>query len=197
MQKVILLGLLLLTTPLLPSLAQGRYRHEAYKAIDFFHEAGATGILVATPNTTVTMPAFSYKPRLSFGLNRAYSISFSMPLSLFLNYHVIGENGKRQVKLGYEIPISVDLNIGLGSTSKCREDIGFFIGAGFGMSEVSISQLESSNSQDSKIAGNYGHLGFRLPLKNRHTYSLSAYTIWGAFHRKVFGFSVLYSLYKY
>ena len=143
------------------------------------------------------MPAFTYKPRLSFELNRTSSIAFSAPISVFPNYHSINEIGRRQIKLGYEIPVAIDLNIGLGSTSFHRKNVGCYIGVGFGVSEVSVSELEASNSQDSKIAGNYAHIGIRLPTQRKHIYSISLYTIWGAYHRKVFGLRGLCSLYKY
>ena len=179
------------------SFAQRRYRHASYRAIDFFHEIGGSAFFVSTPYNNATMPAFTYSPRLSFDLNRISSISFSAPVSIFPNYHTQNEIGRRQIKFGYEIPVSVDLNIGLGSTSRCREDLGCFFGAGFGISEVSVSDLESSGSQDSKVAGKYVQAGLRLPTQKKHMYSFSVYTIWGSFNRKIFGLRALYSLYKF
>lgn len=141
----------------------------------------------------------TYFPRYNFVENENSSISIGFPLGIGIGIASNTYGNDAGISFAYDLPATIDYNIGFKSTSENEKTFGVYFGAGFGYYKVSIS-----GSQYSDFKGaTYGPLfrgGVRIGSSDESWHG-NALTI-GMFYKKgiekdkltTIGFNVLYDL---
>jgi hypothetical protein len=171
------------------------------------HAFGTTiSVLYGKITTPYSSSSFSlaqtnltYFPRYNFVENENSSISIGFPVGIGIGIASNTYGNDAGISFAYDLPATIDYNIGFKSTSENEKKFGAYFGAGFGYYKVSIS-----GSQYSDFKGaTYGPLfrgGVRIGSSNE-SWNGHALTI-GMFYKKglekdklaTIGFNVLYDL---
>lgn len=153
----------------------------------FMHGAGV-GIFVAdAPNTDITAGGMlTYSPRFNFLENESLSLSLGIPLSVGFsgNYNYsyssyYGSSEENTLKLMFNAPLILNLNVGTGSTKENEKRFGFFAGGGFAYHYGSyVKEIKGGDYTDyveeyGSSYGPAGNIGVRIAVGS-HQKSIEA-----------------------
>jgi hypothetical protein len=166
------------------------------------HSAGVTlsGLVgkVTTPRSTadfsMVMTTLTYSPRYNFiqGINSSVSIGTPVGVGFGITRNTYGSDAG--FAFAYDLPVTLDYNIGCMATPKSNRNFGGFAGIGYGYYKVSISGSAYSNFSGATY-GPMARLGLRFGSDNRdEKISVAFFYKKGmeAAKMKTFGISVLY-----
>jgi hypothetical protein len=161
----------------------------------FFQSAGVTGLVMngdivvqrinGNAKYTPAMTGITYFPRISFPLSSSASISAGVPITLgaaFINNQFVGI---KRTSLAFDIPFVIDYNDAFHAADPGDEKLGFYLGAGIGMTKIlpdSIPKSEQKSASTGILVRGGIRLGFADDERNR------GFTI-GIFHRIGFEFA--------
>jgi hypothetical protein len=164
-------------------------------AQQFFHSAGLTGlvmngdIVVRRPGGnakyTPVMVGLTYFPRISFPLSASASLSAGLPITLGAGFIDNDFVGIKQTSFAYDVPFVIDYNDAFKAAEAGDEKLGFYLGAGLGMTKVMPDSIPGS-LQKTSSTGILVRGGIRIGFADDE--NNQGFTI-GIFHRIGFEFA--------
>jgi len=148
-----------------------------------FMQGAGVGIFVAdAPLSDVTAGGMlTYSPRFNFMENESLSLSLAVPVSIgfsgsysvsYSSYYGSSENNT--LRLMFNAPLILNLNVGAGSSKENEQRFGFFVGGGFGyhygsyLKEVKGGDYIEYKEGYGNSYGPAGNIGMRLAVGSHY-----------------------------
>ncbi len=182
MKKILLVILLV---PLLFSNVKAQYGTGFTP--QYIHSINATLMMSNYDKNTIMAPGLTYRARLNL-MKFSFRTTLSIEVPLSIGYTLDPLPGDDQI--AYEIPISVNFNVGYGSALVTRKTFGGYLGIGYAFNSISNQGFNIVTNKATVFDATQGLMfqaGVRALMFGNYGFTAGGYTIIGSEDNFVFG----------
>lgn len=182
MKKILLVILLV---PLLFSNVKAQYGTGFTP--QYIHSINATLMMSNYDKNTIMAPGLTYRARLNL-MKFSFRTTLSIEVPLSIGYTLDPLPGDDQI--AYEIPISVNFNVGYGSALVTRKTFGGYLGIGYAFNSISNQGYNIVTDKVTVFDATQGLMfqaGVRALMFGNYGFTAGGYTIIGSEDNFVFG----------
>ncbi len=153
----------------------------------YIHSINLTHMMSNYDKNTIMAPGLTYRARLNF-MKFSFRTSLSLEVPLSIGYTLDPLPGDDQI--AYEIPISLNFNVGYGSALTTRRTLGGFLGLGYAFNSISNQRFDKVNEKEIVLESTRGVMiqaGVRALIFGNYGFTSGGYVIIGNEESFVFG----------
>ncbi len=182
MKKILLVTLLV---PLLFSNVKAQYGTSFTP--QYIHSINAAFMMSNYDKNTIMAPGLTYRARLNL-MKFSFRTTLSIEVPLSIGYTLDPLPGDDQI--AYEIPISLNFNVGYGSALVTRKTFGGYLGIGYAFNSISNQGYNIVTETVTVFNATQGLMlqaGVRALMFGNYGFTAGGYTIIGSEDNFVFG----------